>query len=288
MIEARPSNRAGFFLKGNRMAWNRPSGGQLNNNGVNGRKNHVRPKGIVFGAAVLALGLILLLYFVRFDDGYSAMNEQKMSSSDKSPEVSSTITVPVTDDVVTIDVEAAKPAETGNVTIARQTVQMRTLEDGTKVPIGRNYFTNHIERALSTLCNPGGMAIPLSAALRRFSDEEIMRILNAPMEYDKNDSEFIMARKMQMQQIKGEILAYIKDGNTLRDALKEADKTIRRDGSYLMMTRKHLSDALKTGDGEVIREYVKKLNEDLVERGMRPLEIPNQYRAEGAEEEGDR
>lgn len=172
---------------------------------------------------------------------------------------------------------AETASATDNVIRVRHTVQMRTLPDGTQEPVSRPYFSNHVERALSTLCNPGGMAIPLSSALRRFSDAEIMRILKAPMEYDKNDSEFILTRKMEMQRIKEEILDYVAEGHTLREALIEADKTIRRDSSFMMMARISMKEALATGDGELIRAYAKRLNEKLVEKGMKPIEVPPQF-----------
>ena len=263
------------------MAWNRPSDTKVEGKG--GQRN-IHLRGLIAGAmVVLGAGIAAWLIWPegeRTDETPSPQVRRRIREA--TPAVA-----PATAVVAKVEAPAPKPAETGNVTIVRQTVQMRTLEDGTQVPIGRNYFTNHIERALSTLCNPGGMAIPLSAALRRFSDEEIMRILRQPMEYDKNDEKFIRMRKMEMQRIKNDILAYIDEGHTVREALKEADKTIRRDSSYLMMTRKHMTDALKTGDGEVIRAYAKKLNEDLEARGMRPLEVPKQYRIEDAVEEGD-
>lgn len=177
------------------------------------------------------------------------------------------VDLPIKSDVVVTD----------NVTSVRQTVQMRTLPDGTKEPVSKPYFKNPIDRAFSTLCNPGGMAIPLTSAMRRFSDEEIMRILKSPMEYDKNDSEFILQRKMEMQRLKQEILDYMSEGHGIREALAEADKSIRKDSSYMMMMRSSMREALATKDGEVIREYTKKINEKLLQRGMKGFEVPKQY-----------
>ena len=243
-------------------------------------------RGILAGLAVVIGGGIAAWLVFRSEGTIQPkerMAPRPAQIAEKTPSISAH--APVTN--VAAQTVRAKPAVTGNVTAVKQTVQMRTLEDGTQVPVSKPRFTNGIERALSTLCNPGGMAIPLASALRRFSEAEILRILNTPMEYDKNDDKDLMARKMEMQRIKDEIRDYLNEGHTVKEAIAEADRRIRRDGSYLMMMRRTMHEALATGDGEVVRAYVKSANQKLESRGMRPFEVPQRYRlAEEPHEDG--
>ena len=172
---------------------------------------------------------------------------------------------------------AAKPAPTGHVIKVGFTRQMVTLQDGTKVPANRPRFTNAIERAFSTLCNPGGMAIPFSVAMRRFSDQEIRRILAQPMVYDKNDSDELLERKFAIQQLKDQFRAYLDEGKSVQEAIAEIDANVRRESVCLNMARAGLAAALRTGDGETIRAYVAEQNVELEKRGMRKLTVPPRY-----------
>ncbi len=171
-------------------------------------------------------------------------------------------------------------APTGNVIKVGFTKQMVTLPDGTRVPANRSKFTNAIERALSTLCNPGGMAIPFSVAMRRFSEDEIRRILNEPMVYDKNDSDDLVERKFAVQQLKDQFREYLNQGKTIPEAIAEIDANIRREGVYMNMARAGLSEALRTGDGELVRAYVAEQNVELEKRGMRKLTVPKRFQIE--------
>ena len=172
------------------------------------------------------------------------------------------------------------PAPTGNVIKVGFTKQMITLPDGTQVPANRPKFTNAIERALSTLCNPGGMAIPFSVVMRRFSDDEIRRILNQPMIYDKADPDELVERKFAVQQLKDQFREYLDAGKSVQEAIEEIDASVRREGVYLNMARAGLTEALRTGDGEVVRAYVAEQNAELEKRGMRKLTVPKRFQLE--------
>ena len=273
------------------MAWNQPnktaSGGgraSLSEARSEGRSKKSSPallRGLIAAFLVTCGGVLAWLLL---SGGPRPVDEPSVPKRTARP-----VLAPQPKPAATAQVEqVATPAPTNKVRrgVSRyQTQQMRTLADGTKVPIrSKMFFSNGVERAFSILCNPGGMVIPLSTALRRYSDEEIMRIINTPMTYNKNDPEDLMMRKMQIQQLKDEVKDFLKEGRSLKDAIAEIDKTIRRDSSYLMMMRKSLTDALRTQDGEVVRAYVKKLNEKLEARGMRKLEVPMQYRLDNAGE----
>jgi len=171
-------------------------------------------------------------------------------------------------------------APTNRVKRAGFTKQGRRLADGTVESDRKLLFTNGVERALSTLCNPGGMAIPLASALRRFSDEDIKRILNEPMIYNPKDPDDYMERKFAVQQLKDQFNGLLKDGLSVRDAITEIDNEVRRENTFSMMSRVGLADAIRTGDGEVVREFIKRQNEKLVQRGMKPLAVPQQFRLE--------
>ena len=143
----------------------------------------------------------------------------------------------VTNTSVKAPVEPPSPV-TGKVIKVGFTRQMRTLPDGTKEPLSKPKFTNAIERAFSTLCNPGGMAIPFSVIMRRFSEDEILRIINQPMVYDPTDSDELIERKFAVQQFKDQIREYLKAGNTLQQAIAEIDAASRSENIYRNMSHR--------------------------------------------------
>lgn len=176
---------------------------------------------------------------------------------------------------------------TGKVIKVGFTRQMRTLPDGTKEPLSKPKFTNAIERAFSTLCNPGGMAIPFSVIMRRFSEDEILRIINQPMVYDPTDSDELIERKFAVQQFKDQIREYLKAGNTLQQAIAEVDAASRSENIYRNMSQVGFIEALRTGDGETVRRYVQEQNVELGKRGMRQLTVPLRYRLQEKQQNGE-
>jgi len=193
----------------------------------------------------------------------------------------------VTNTVVKVTAEPPPPPVTGKVIKVGFTRQMRTLPDGTKEPLSKPKFTNAIERAFSTLCNPGGMAIPFSVIMRRFSEDEILRIINQPMVYDPTDSDELIERKFAVQQFKDQIREYLKAGNTLQQAIAEVDAASRSENIYRNMSQVGFIEALRTGDGETVRRYVQEQNVELGKRGMRQLTVPLRYRLQEKQQNGE-
>ena len=164
------------------------------------------------------------------------------------------------------------------------TRQMKTLADGTQVPLRRSVFTNAIERAFSTLCNPGGMAIPFSLVMRRYSEEQIRRILETPMSYDPSDSEEIAQRKHVVQQLKETFRAYLAEGKSLQEAIREIDVNVRKEGFLQNLSQRGLREAIRSGDGEIVRNYVERQNEKLRAKGMRELSVPARFGEDSGEQ----
>ena len=180
------------------------------------------------------------------------------------------------------------PAPTGAVIQVRSTRQMRTLEDGTQVPVSKSIFTNGFERALSTLTNPGGMAIPFSYAIRRFSEEEIRRILATPMKYNFEDSDDALRRKFAVQQLKDEFQGYLKDGMTMKEAISAIDHEVRLKNRAFNMSRAGLAEAIRSGDGATVRAFVAEQNVELEKLGMKKLSVPERFREiEGTPQKGN-
>lgn len=169
-------------------------------------------------------------------------------------------------------------APTGEVIQVRSTRQMRTLEDGTRVPVTKSIFTNGFERALSTLTNPGGMAIPFSYAIRRFSEEEIRRILATPMKYNFEDSDDVLRRKFAVQQLKDEFQGYLREGMTMKEAISEIDREVRLKNRAFNMSRAGLAEAIRSGDGATVRAFVAEQNAELDKLGMKNLAVPERFR----------
>lgn len=239
---------------------------------------------VLIGIIVAGVGIWMWMSGVETSE---PLKKTKAKTIKKIEEKPATVKLPAVMNA-TVKTSAAPPSPvTGKVIKVGFTRQMRTLPDGTKEPLSKPKFTNAIERAFSTLCNPGGMAIPFSVIMRRFSEDEILRIINQPMVYDPMDSDELIERKFAVQQFKDQIREYLKAGNTLQQAIAEVDAASRSENIYRNMSQVGFIEALRTGDGETVRRYVQEQNVELGKRGMRQLTIPLRYRLQEKQQNGE-
>lgn len=173
------------------------------------------------------------------------------------------------------------PVSSNKVTRPRFFKPTVTLEDGTVVDLRPPpAIKDPMERALAAVATPGGMAIPFSAALHRFSKEQIMEMLARNVEFSKDDSEVVIEKKVAVQQVKDMFKLYLKDGHTLDDAIREIDRQMKRESMRQATAYKGLAMAVKSGDGELVNRYVEEQNKTLQEQGLRLLTVPPQFKAE--------
>ena len=191
---------------------------------------------------------------------------------------------PVTTNVherqVTVETQPLEPPASSNrVTRPRFFKPTMTLEDGSVVDLRPPpAIKDPMERALAAVATPGGMAIPFSAALRRFSKEQIMEMLARDVEFSKDESDVVVEKKVAVQQVKDMFKAYLKDGHTLDDAIREIDRQMKMESMHQAAAYKGLAMAVKTGDGELVNRYVEEQNKSLQKQGLRLLTVPPQFK----------
>ena len=208
-------------------------------------------------------------------------NNQSDRSSDAEYPVQHSAT-PATTNMHERQVEAQPvepPVSSNRVTRPRFFKPTMTLEDGSVVDLRPPpAIKDPMERALAAVATPGGMAIPFSAALRRFSKEQIMEMLARDVEFSKDESDAVVEKKVAVQQVKDMFKAYLKDGHTLDDAIREIDRQMKMESMHQAAAYKGLAMAVKTGDGELVNRYVEEQNKSLQKQGLRLLTVPPQFK----------
>ena len=163
----------------------------------------------------------------------------------------------------------------------------KTLEDGTVVDLRPPpMLKDPMERALVAVATPGGMAIPFAAAMRRFSKEQILEMINRPVEFLPDDSEALRLRKTTLQQVKDVFKEYLASGKDVSEAIYEVDRQMRRESAKQAVAYRGLATVMSKGDAKSVNDYVKMVNKELAEEGLRPLSVPPQFKQQ-ISQEGD-
>ena len=150
------------------------------------------------------------------------------------------------------------------------------LADGTVTNIRHKaIFRNPMEQILSSALNPRGIAVPLRLALRRFNESQLREMFHTDVKSEPGDSELVLARKMELQDLKEQVRALEKKGHTYDEIFNEIDQIGRETRAEVRMARQGLSHLIKTGESEeVIKEFMDLENKKLKELGEPPLRIP--------------
>lgn len=155
----------------------------------------------------------------------------------------------------------------------------KVLEDGTIVDMRPPpLLKDPIERAFAAIATPGGMAIPFAAAMRRFSKEQVLEMINRPVEFSNEDSEVLTLKKTALQQVKDAFKEYLAAGKDLNEAIFEVDRQMRRESVQQATAYRGLAAVASQGDAEAVNKYVKMVNEELSEKGLRLLTVPPQFK----------
>ena len=175
-------------------------------------------------------------------------------------------------------VEAPKEKYLGTITTQRFERVVR-LADGTVTNIrSKAIFRNQMEQILSSALNPRGIAVPLRLALRRFDDNQLKEMFHTDVKPEPGDSELVLARKMELQDLKEQVRALEKKGHTYAEIFNEIDQIGRGTRAEVRMARQGLSHLIKTGESEeVIKEFMDLENKKLKELGEPPLRIPANF-----------
>ena len=154
-----------------------------------------------------------------------------------------------------------------------------TLADGTVTNIRHKaIFRNQMEQIISSALNPRGIAVPLRFALRRFTEEQIKEMFHTDLKAEPGDSELVLARKMELQDLKEQVRALEKKGHTYDEIFDEIDQIGRNVRAEVRNARQGLSQLIKAGESEeVIGIWMEQQNKKLKELGEPPLRIPANF-----------
>lgn len=178
-----------------------------------------------------------------------------------------------------------KPFE-GTVTTASYS-RVVTLLDGTVTNLHpKATFTNRFDQVLSLAIKPGGIMMPLDLALRRFSEEQIWKMFHTDMKPEPGDSELVLERKLELQQLKIEVRELERQGYTLEQIFSEIEDIGRNTRAELRAARQGLAQLVKAGESpKTVNAWVREKNAVLKELGVPELRVPEGFvlpAAEGA------
>ena len=115
----------------------------------------------------------------------------------------------------------------------------------------------------------------LRRALLMYSDEQIVKMLKEPVDIDVNkDAEGVIRRKLDVQEMKDEILKYLEGGGTVQDAFEFYARQSAEERAFQRAARLEMRDIAKTGDQIALQEFVTRKNNELRQRGLQELRMP--------------
>lgn len=257
------------------MSWNRPSETQKP---IAPKPSKVR--GIIAGLICIAIAATCLYVFM----GKESTSEPKERKSQRIKEVKPAAPKPVEWNEKKVEpapVAVTNPPKQkylGHVT-TQSFARVVTLADGTVTNLkSRVAFTNQMEQVLSCALNPRGIVMPVRLALRRFSEKQIHDMIHTDLKPEKGDDEFILSRKMELQELKIEMRELESQGHTYKEIFDEIDKIGRNARAEIKAARQGLSQLIKAGESpEVLKSWVDEKNALLKELGEPPLRIPAQF-----------
>ena len=180
---------------------------------------------------------------------------------------------------------------TGKVIKARsaRSGRVMTLPDGTVVTnTPRIFFKRDFERAFHVALMPNGMGGALLRQVRtRYTDDQILAMLNERVLPEPGDDATAVAVKERVQSFKEEVLRTIANGATVAEVFDSMTRRKTEDGLLRANALKIRTEALRSGDPESGRQGIEAANVILEENGLRQVEIPRKLQAEKPAPDGN-
>ena len=160
----------------------------------------------------------------------------------------------------------------------------KIMKDGTTyrvMPRSKNWkkqhpFKHKLEMQLSWYVAPGEAAPPMLPVT--YTEKEIMDALIDKVEITDDDDDDMIMRKEAVQEMKGELRKWIKNGGDVESYIKDLAHRQQMEFETLQETRKMVMDAVKSGDIGLARDLEAKFNEHLKSKGLPTLKFPKVYR----------
>ena len=278
------------------MAWNRPTsntGNATSSSRPSGRGKMPRLRRGLIAGAIVVLGAGLAVWLLTNGEAASSplqkkdrglIKEVKAATVKKAVEKAEEKTTPVE--------KLEKPKiPVGNVITANGACAGRVMRlmDGTVITNRpRAIFERDFEKALMVALRPDGISGALLSSVREsYSETQIMQMLKELTLPKADDPPGVQKCKEQVQALKEQILLEVDSGRSLSDVLDEIQHTKAIDHMINVQTMKLQRDAEESGDAEAVRETTKRINKMRADRGLAPLEVPDEFKTAEQSEQND-
>ncbi|MCR5820717.1 MAG: hypothetical protein K6F94_07240 [Bacteroidaceae bacterium] len=138
-----------------------------------------------------------------------------------------------------------------------------------------NLFNTALERYLSRFAEPGRKYEDIGVCISSYTnDVEIMRVLESPISYAKDEfTEYIDLKRITAG-IKREMRAYIRGGHTAQEYFSELEKRQMTEMSYREKAETRLRELMGNADSAYV--FWLKANAQLQAMGIFPLPLPDE------------
>lgn len=155
------------------------------------------------------------------------------------------------------------------------------------VPAATNrIFKTGLEQILNMIFNTevGSFPGPLPR-IHANEEENLAGILLSVNQILESDDERVRSKKEQVDFAKKELVKFIKDGGDYQDFLRHYHKELVNAFRERKECQRALNEFGDQGDvdASLVRQYHKKLNERLAEKGIKPIDLPDEYQDENEE-----
>ena len=138
-------------------------------------------------------------------------------------------------------------------------------------------FSNSAERAIFQLARrkPGGMSFAKNDWYDRGFEEEFRKALKDPIRLSDSDTPRERFAKEMMIEVREEIVARMRAGESLGDILSAAEKETKRLREYKRSLEKQVGDIVEESNGKLnpqdVKDLVRAANEMLAKEGLSPI-----------------
>jgi hypothetical protein len=119
---------------------------------------------------------------------------------------------------------------------------------------------------------------------KRHTREELIAALKAPVNFNEDDTELLVASKRSVEAMKAQMVGLLEKGHSLDEVLGEIEPAVNTERAERGNAEKTLRRLMKESDPETVREYVRCANEELKAKGLKELYLPAKFRDEGQAE----
>lgn len=155
--------------------------------------------------------------------------------------------------------------------------------DGSEIVVNPPVFKDQFNRALLAACGGGGQVSALRVQYKNLGAEAFIEKLEEEIAFEDGEDVRVARMKEATAAFKKELLEYLQSGGDFAEAMDNLERMNREDRRERVAGHIALRDFARENadDPEIVKEWVRRRNEYLREKGLREMSVPPQFNEEG-------